>query len=139
MLQALDNPDRLFLVIGALLYGAAFIVGLLPLLLRRNYPAALVSALTTLGFALQTIGLNLRGSRSKDAPSATPLKSLNSSAGHSSSFTLLSARPSAFACSVSLSLHSLPLRESPACFPDSINPIPTASPAATHGLSYTPR
>ena len=34
----------------------------------------------------------------------------------SSSSLLLSARPSAFACSVSLSLHSLPLRESPACF-----------------------
>ena len=68
MLQALDNPDRLFLVIGALLYGAAFIVGLLPLLLRRNYPAALVSALTTLGFALQTIGLNLRGLEVKGCP-----------------------------------------------------------------------
>ena len=33
----------------------------------------------------------------------------------------------------------LPLRESPSCFPDSTSPILTASPAATHGLSYTPR
>ena len=68
MPDALDNPDRLFLIIGALLYGAAFIAGLLPLLLRRKYPPALVSTLTAMGFALQTIGLNLRGLEVKGCP-----------------------------------------------------------------------
>ena len=74
MPEALDNPDRLFLVIGALLYGAAFMAGLLPLLLRRKYPPALVSTLTTLGFALQTIGLNLRGLSSASIPMVPPTR-----------------------------------------------------------------
>ena len=68
MLEAIDNPDRLFLVIGALLYAGAALAGLLPLLLRRAYIPALVSTLTTLGFVLQTIGLNLRGLEVKGCP-----------------------------------------------------------------------
>ncbi|MGC6455688.1 MAG: cytochrome c biogenesis protein CcsA [Coraliomargaritaceae bacterium] len=68
MTEALDNPARLTLVIGACLYASAFLTGLLPLLLRRSYLPALVSTLTTLGFALQTIGLNLRGLEVKGCP-----------------------------------------------------------------------
>ncbi len=60
--------DRLAFGLAAGVYGAAFLLGLLSLLLKRPYSRASMFTLLTGGFLLQTLGLNLRGAAIKACP-----------------------------------------------------------------------
>jgi len=60
--------DRAAFAAGAALYGAAFLLGLVTLLLRRPYSRPIMFTLLTGGFLIQTLGLNLRGAEIKACP-----------------------------------------------------------------------
>ena len=68
MLSELAMTDRTAFAIGAAIYGAAFLLGLVTLLLRKPYSRAAMFALLTGGFLMQTLGLNLRGAEIKACP-----------------------------------------------------------------------
>ena len=68
MLSALAMTDRTAFAIGAVIYGAAFLFGLLMIRLRKSYSRAAMFALLTGGFLLQTLGMNLRGAEIKACP-----------------------------------------------------------------------
>ena len=68
MLSELALTDRAAFAAGASIYGIAFLLGLVMLLLRRPYSRPIMFALLTGGFLLQTLGLNLRGAEIKSCP-----------------------------------------------------------------------
>lgn len=68
MLSELALTDRAAFATGAGIYGVAFLLGLVMLLLRRPYSRAVMFALLTGGFIIQTLGLNLRGAEIKACP-----------------------------------------------------------------------
>ncbi|MFP4157787.1 MAG: inner membrane protein YpjD [Opitutales bacterium] len=68
MFSDIALTDRTVFALGAGIYGAAFLLGLLSLLLRRPYSRAAMFALLTGGFLLQTLGLNLRGAEIRACP-----------------------------------------------------------------------
>lgn len=68
MLSELALTDRLAFATGAGIYGIAFLLGLVTLLLRRPYSRPIMFALLTGGFLVQTLGLNLRGAAIKACP-----------------------------------------------------------------------
>ena len=68
MLSALAMTDRTAFAIGAAIYGAAFLFGLLMIRLQKSYSRAAMFSLLTGGFLLQTLGMNLRGAEIKACP-----------------------------------------------------------------------
>ncbi|WP_269522266.1 cytochrome C assembly family protein [Coraliomargarita parva] len=68
MLALIDFSDRTFLGLGAFAYVSAFAVGLIALLLRKNYPRPVVFTMVCAGFLLQTVGLNLRAADMRGCP-----------------------------------------------------------------------
>lgn len=68
MFSELALTDRAAFATGAAMYGLAFLLGLVTLLLRRPYSRSIMFALLTGGFLLQTLGLNLRGAEIKACP-----------------------------------------------------------------------
>lgn len=60
--------DRTALALGASIYGTTFVLGLITLLLRRPYSRTAMFALLTVGFLMQTLGLNLRGAEIRACP-----------------------------------------------------------------------
>jgi ABC-type uncharacterized transport system permease subunit len=68
MLSELAMTDRAAFASGSALYGVAFLLGLVTLLLRRPYSRPIMFTLLTGGFLLQTLGLNLRGAEIKACP-----------------------------------------------------------------------
>ena len=68
MLRELVLTDRSAFAAGAVIYGIAFLLGLVMLLLRRPYSRAAMFALLSGGFLIQTLGLNLRGAEIKACP-----------------------------------------------------------------------
>lgn len=68
MLSDIAMTDRTVFALGAGIYGSAFILGLVSLLLRRPYSRAAMFALLTGGFLMQTLGLNLRGAEIRACP-----------------------------------------------------------------------
>lgn len=60
--------DRAALAVAASFYGIAFLFGLVHLGMRRPYSSAVMFALLTGGFLIQTLGLNLRGAAIKACP-----------------------------------------------------------------------
>ncbi len=68
MIDTLISSERLLLAIATCCYCTAFFVGLIALLLRKNYPKLPVFTLTVSGFAFQTIGMNLRALEVKGCP-----------------------------------------------------------------------
>ncbi len=74
MLSELVMTDRVAFVVGALLYGLAFLLGLVALLLRRPYSRPVMFTLLTAGFLLQTLGLKLRGAEIKACPLGNTLE-----------------------------------------------------------------
>lgn len=68
MLSELALTDRAAFATGAAIYGVAFLLGLVMLLLRRPYSRPIMFALLTGGFLIQTLGLNLRGAEIKACP-----------------------------------------------------------------------
>ena len=68
MLSALAMTDRTAFAIGAAIYGAAFLFGLLMIRLQKSYSRAAMVSLLTGGFLLQTLGMNLRGAEIKACP-----------------------------------------------------------------------
>lgn len=68
MLSEIAMTDRTAFAIGAGIYGAAFLLGLITLLLRKPYSRAAMFALLTGGFLIQTLGMNLRGAHIKACP-----------------------------------------------------------------------
>lgn len=68
MLSELALTDRSAFATGAGIYGIAFLFGLVMLLLRKPYSRAVMFALLTGGFLIQTLGLNLRGAEIKACP-----------------------------------------------------------------------
>lgn len=68
MLSELALTDRSAFATGTAIYGLAFLLGLVMLLLRRPYSRVAMFALLTGGFLIQTLGLNLRGAEIKACP-----------------------------------------------------------------------
>jgi ABC-type uncharacterized transport system permease subunit len=68
MLNELALTDRAAFAAGAAIYGIAFLLGLVTLLLRRPYSRPIMFALLTGGFLIQTLGLNLRGAEIRACP-----------------------------------------------------------------------
>ncbi|MGB0742917.1 MAG: cytochrome C assembly family protein [Opitutales bacterium] len=68
MLNELALTDRAAFAAAAAIYGAAFLLGLLMLLLRRPYSRPIMFSLLTGAFLVQTLGLNLRGAEIKACP-----------------------------------------------------------------------
>lgn len=68
MLESIAITDRGAIALGTLIYSGAFLFGLVTLLLKRSYPRMLMFALLCGGFALQTLGLNIRGVEVKGCP-----------------------------------------------------------------------
>ncbi|ADE55432.1 cytochrome C assembly family protein [Coraliomargarita akajimensis] len=68
MFDALPVTDRGALGIAALIYGAAFTYGLISILVRKRYSHASTFALLCGGFAIQTLGLNIRGLEVRGCP-----------------------------------------------------------------------
>lgn len=68
MLSELALTDRAAFAAGATIYGCAFLLGLVTLLLRKPYSRPIMFALLTGGFLMQTLGLNLRGAQIKACP-----------------------------------------------------------------------
>ena len=68
MFSELALTDRAAFTTGAAIYGLAFLLGLVSLLLRRPYSRPVMFSLLTGGFLLQTLGLNLRGAEIKACP-----------------------------------------------------------------------
>lgn len=68
MLSDIAMTDRTALALGASIYGTTFVLGLITLLLRRPYSRTAMFALLTVGFLMQTLGLNLRGAEIRACP-----------------------------------------------------------------------
>jgi HemX protein len=68
MLNEIAISDRDAFAIGAAMYSAAFLFGLITLLLRKPYSHSITFALLCGGCLLQTLGLNLRGAEIKACP-----------------------------------------------------------------------
>ncbi len=68
MFTTIAMTDRNAFAIGAAIYLAAFLYGCLALLIKKPYPRALMFALLSGGFLMQTLGLNLRGAAIKACP-----------------------------------------------------------------------
>lgn len=74
MLSELALTDRAAFATGAVIYGIAFLLGLMALVLRRTYSPPIMFALLTGGFLIQTLGLNLRGAQIKACPLGNTLE-----------------------------------------------------------------
>ncbi len=74
MFDLLAITDRSALTIGTLIYLGAFVTGLLGLLMCKNYPRTTIFTLLCGGFAIQTLGLNLRGMEVKGCPLGNPFE-----------------------------------------------------------------
>lgn len=61
MFEGIALTDRGALAVGACIYLSVFLFGLISLQLRKHYSRTIVLGLIAGGFALQTVGLNLRG------------------------------------------------------------------------------
>jgi HemX protein len=68
MLNEIAISDRDAFAIGAAMYSAACLFGLITLLLRKPYSHSITFALLCGGCLLQTLGLNLRGAEIKACP-----------------------------------------------------------------------
>jgi len=68
MLNQVAMTDRTAFAVGAGLYGTAFLLGLVYLLLRKPYSRAVMFSLLASGFLIQTLGMNLRGAQIKGCP-----------------------------------------------------------------------
>ncbi|MGB0408982.1 MAG: cytochrome C assembly family protein [Opitutales bacterium] len=68
MLSELAITDRMAFAVGAIIYGSAFLFGLVRLLLRKPYSSAAMFALICGAFLAQTLGLNLRGAAIQACP-----------------------------------------------------------------------
>ena len=68
MLSDIALTDRTVFALGAGIYGCAFLLGLVSLLLRHPYSRAAMFALLTGGFLMQTLALNLRGAEIRACP-----------------------------------------------------------------------
>lgn len=74
MMQNIAMTDRHAFAVAAVIYGGAFVYGLIMLLLRRPYSRAIMFALLCGGFLIQTLGLNLRGAAIKACPLGNPFE-----------------------------------------------------------------
>jgi ABC-type uncharacterized transport system permease subunit len=68
MLNEIAMTDRNAFAVAATIYAGAFLLGLMPLLMRRKYPRAIMFTLLVGGFLIQMLGLNLRGAAIKACP-----------------------------------------------------------------------
>jgi HemX protein len=68
MFNEIALTDRDAIAIGAVIYSAAFLLGLLTLLVRKSYSHTITFTLLCGGCLLQTLGLNLRGAEIKACP-----------------------------------------------------------------------
>jgi ABC-type uncharacterized transport system permease subunit len=68
MLNEIAMTDREAFAIGSAIYLAAFLFGLIHLCLRKPYSSAIMFALLSGAFLMQTLGLNLRGAEIKACP-----------------------------------------------------------------------
>lgn len=68
MLSDIALTDRTVFALGAGIYGCAFLLGLVSLLLRHPYSRAAMFVLLTGGFLMQTLALNLRGAEIRACP-----------------------------------------------------------------------
>ena len=68
MLEEIAISAREAMGIGASIYVAAVLFGIVMIVLRKPYPRAAMFALLTGGFLFQTLGLNLRGAEIKGCP-----------------------------------------------------------------------
>lgn len=68
MLSDIALTDRTVFALAAGIYGCAFLLGLVSLLLRRPYSPTAMFALLTGAFLMQTLGLNLRGAEIRACP-----------------------------------------------------------------------
>jgi HemX protein len=66
--------DRLLFGIATLIYALAFLFGLFFLRQRRDYPRSLFIPLIAIGFAIQTLALNIRGIQLKACPLGNPFE-----------------------------------------------------------------
>lgn len=74
MLENFPISDRATLAVAAAIFCSAFIYGLTFLLLRKSYSRVMMFSLITLGFIVQTTGLNLRGLVVKGCPLGNPFE-----------------------------------------------------------------
>ena len=74
MFNDIITTDRTTFAIAAAIYGAAFLFGLISLLMRRAYSRTIMFALLCGGFLVQTIALNLRGTEIKACPLGNPFE-----------------------------------------------------------------
>ena len=68
MFESIAITDRGAIALGTLVYSSAFLFGLVNLLLKRGYSRMLMFSLLCGGFALQTLGLNIRGVEVRGCP-----------------------------------------------------------------------
>ena len=68
MLNEIALTDRDAFAIGAAMYSAAFLLGILTLLVRKSYSHSITFILLSGGCLLQTLGLNLRSAEIKACP-----------------------------------------------------------------------
>ena len=68
MFNEIIMTDRTAFAMAAAIYGGAFLFGFISLLMRRAYSRTIMFALLSVGFLIQTIALNLRGSEIKACP-----------------------------------------------------------------------
>ncbi len=68
MLGEITMTDRTVFALAAMIYAAAFVLGLATLRLQRLYSRAAMFALLTGGFLMQTLALNLRGAEIRACP-----------------------------------------------------------------------
>lgn len=74
MLGEITMTDRTVFALAAMIYGAAFVLGLATLRLQRLYSRAAMFALLTGGFLMQTLALNLRGAEIRACPLGNPFE-----------------------------------------------------------------
>jgi HemX protein len=68
------HSDRLLFGIATLIYALVFLLGLLYLRMRKDYPRSLFIPLIAIGFTVQTLALNLRGIQLKACPLGNPFE-----------------------------------------------------------------
>ena len=74
MFNEIAMTDRSPFAIAAAIYGGAFLLGLVTLLMRRAYSRTVMFALLCSGFLSQTLALNLRGAEIKGCPLGNPFE-----------------------------------------------------------------
>jgi HemX protein len=66
--------DRLLFGIATLIYGLVFLLGVYFLRARKQYPLSLLIPLLAVGFAIQTLALNIRGIQLQACPLGNPFE-----------------------------------------------------------------